>query len=320
VQRGRKPEALRRGWIGDVRTYHTLSEAPVGELRAIVDELGVGRGRIGAELGFEQRMGLPVAEWERVRTALAPAEMVDAAPLLWELRAVKDGTEIDALRRAGRITAGAYAALFASLRSGDRDVDVCRRMRMLQLEAGADAAWAMIAGGRGHYDLAGGSGAGTTFEPTDMAWLDAGCSVDGYWSDFSRAAVLGSASLAQRDAQAAIVSLTDTAVSRIRPGVPVAELAALCAERLSGLGLAITVPISDWAGRVGHGIGLDMTEPPHISITDPAILREGMVITIEPGFATEDGVFHAEANVLVSRDGAEVLSLAPSALTEVRIT
>jgi Xaa-Pro aminopeptidase len=260
-----------------------------------------------------------VAEWQRLVAALAPARIVDAAPLLWELRAIKGATEIEALRRAGRITAQAFAALFASLRPGDRDVEVCRRMRMLQLELGADAAWAMVAGGRGHYDLSGGTGVGTTFEPGDMAWLDAGCSVGGYWSDYSRAAVLGPASSAQRQAQAAIVALTEAVVARVRPGVAVAELATLCAEGLAGLGLEVTVPISDWAGRVGHGIGLEMTEPPHVSVTDPTLLTEGMVISIEPGVATGDGVFHAEANVLVTRDGAELLSVAPTTVTEVRI-
>jgi Xaa-Pro aminopeptidase len=319
VQRGRRPEALRRAWIGEVRTYEALSVAPVPELLGIVSDLGLRRARIGAELGFEQRMGLSVTEWERIVAALAPAEIVDAAHLLWELRAVKDPAEIAALRRAGAITAGAYEALFASLLPGDRDVEVCRRMRMLQLELGADTAWSMVAGGHGYYDLSGGTGVGAAYEPGDIAWLDAGCSVEGYWSDFSRAAVIGPPSSAQRDAQDAIVALTEDAVARVRPGVAVAELAALCDDGLSGLGLAVTVPIARWAGRVGHGIGLEMTEPPHVSATDRTVLGEGMVISLEPGVATEDGVFHAEANVLVTRDGREVLSIAPSGLTEVRL-
>ena len=64
--------------------------------------------------------------------------------------------------------------------------------------------------------------------------------------------------------------------------------------------MPVTSDISGLAGRVGHGVGLDMTEPPHISEDDATVLAPGMTITIEPGVATPFGLFHAEQNVLVT--------------------
>ena len=90
VHTGRAYEARALSWIEDVRTYEPLSAAPVGELAAIMREREVFGGRIGMELGFEQRLGLPPAELDRLRAELAPTVIADAAMLLWQLRMIKE--------------------------------------------------------------------------------------------------------------------------------------------------------------------------------------------------------------------------------------
>jgi Xaa-Pro aminopeptidase len=90
-----------------------------------------------------------------------------------------------------------------------------------------------------------------------------------------------------------------------------------CLRQLDALGLPITSSITQLAARVSHGMGLDMTEPPHLGPHDKTVLKKGMVITIEPGVATTYGTFHVEENVLVTEDGAEVLSRAPRVLKQI---
>lgn len=80
------------------------------------------------------------------------------------------------------------------------DQEVVRRMRAAQVAGGAASGWAMVGGGEGFCDLSVGTGIGRPFRPGEMVWLDAGCLVRGYWSDYSRAAVLGPASVEQHDA------------------------------------------------------------------------------------------------------------------------
>jgi Xaa-Pro dipeptidase len=317
VHEGRAHEARRYGWVGDVRTYERLSIAPVEVITSGLRDLGIGAGRIGVELGFEQRLGMPVAELERVRDAVRPAELVDAADLLWGLRRVKSSFEIEAMRRACEITAGAYASVFATLRAGLRERDVALGLKEAMLRSGGDDPWVAITSGAGNYDLATGVGSERILEPGDMVWADSGCSVDGYWSDFGRGAVIGRASQDQRALQAKVHDITMTGVELARPGMSTGEIARIVNGRMAELGVATTSSISDLAGRIGHGVGLDITEPPHVTESDRTILEPGMVITIEPGVATEYGIFHIEEQVLVTEGAPVVLSRSPRDLIEV---
>jgi Xaa-Pro dipeptidase len=314
VHTGREFEARSLSWIRDVRTYDRLSVAPVAELRAAVRSAALDGGRIGAELGFEQRLGIPVLELQRIEEAVAPAAIVDASPLLWDLRLRKAPWDVAAMRQACACTAGAYDRMFASVRLGSTEREVALTMMMETGRAGGGSPWVAITSGPGRYDVLMGSGADRALEHGDMVWLDSGCTVDSLWSDFGRAGVVGGPTAEQTHAQRMIIDITAAGVGLVRPGRPVAEIAATLNERVRTIGLPVTSDISALAGRVGHGVGLDMTEPPHVSEDDDTILEPGMTITIEPGVATAFGLFHAEQNVLVTDDGHEVLTLSPSHL------
>lgn len=317
VHRGREFEARSLSWVSDVRTYGRLSVAPLDELRAAIKSAGVAGGRIGAELGFEQRLGIPLLELERIEEAIAPAAVVDASALLWGLRLHKAPWDVDAMRRACVCTAGAYDRMFSAIRGGSTEREVALTMMVETGRAGGGSPWVAITSGPGRYDVLMGSGDDRVLERGDMVWLDSGCTVDGLWSDFGRAGVVGGPTSEQTDGQRQIIEITTLGVELVRPGRPVAEIAAALNERVRGLDLQLTSDISGLAGRVGHGVGLDMTEPPHVSEDDETVLAPGMTITIEPGVATAFGLFHAEQNVLVTDDGHEVLSRSPQHLRTV---
>jgi Xaa-Pro aminopeptidase len=319
VHEGRESEARRYSWITDVRAYRPLSVAPVAELRSIVIDLGLRGGRLGAELGREQRLGMPVLELERVRAELAPTSIEDAAEVLWSLRMIKSAADLADLRRACRFTAAAYAATFRETRGGDLDRAAVRRLSTAMADLGGQEPWVLVASGPGNYHLATGAPLDRRLEPGDVLWFDAGCAVNGFWSDFSRAGVIGRPSAEQRDAQRRIVELTGRGVAMVRPGVPVAEIAAAVDAGVCAIGIPVEAATSDLAGRVGHGVGYDVTEPPHVSPTDPTILAPGMVITVEPGIATPFGLFHAEEVVAVTTTGHEILSRSPRHLRSIRI-
>jgi Xaa-Pro dipeptidase len=308
VHTGREAEARRYAWIDDVRTYARLSVAPLEQLDQAFRDRGLTGGRIGAELGREQRLGMPVAEFERVRLELAPARFEDAADLLWDLRMIKTEDDIAAIRRACLITARAYRDTFRVARAGDIDRMLVARLGAAMTARNGHAPWVLIASGAGNYALATGAPHDRRLQPGDMLWFDAGCSVDGFWSDFSRAGVVGRPSADQREAQRRIVELTARGIAMVRPGMAVAEIAALVNAGVREIGLPVEVATSDQAARVGHGIGYDVTEPPHVSVDDSTVLEPGMVITIEPGVATSFGLFHAEEVVLVTATGHEILS------------
>jgi Xaa-Pro aminopeptidase len=67
-------------------------------------------------------------------------------------------------------------------------------------------------------------------------------------------------------------------------------------------------------GRIGHGISLMSTEPPHVAHYDETIMTPNLVFTIEPRFITDDGIFNCEELVLVTEQGGEFLTSAPREL------
>jgi Xaa-Pro aminopeptidase len=312
VHTGRALEAQRFSWIGDVRVYERLGVPPLGLLAPLLAEQGPPGAVIGMELGGELRLGLSVTDFELIREGLAPARVVDASPAIWDVRLRKNAAEVAAIRSACARTATAYQRTFASLAPGTAESAV--RARMLAGLSGDG--WAVITSGRGNYDLATGPGTPRVVEPGDMVWLDAGCSFSGFSSDFSRAAVIGTPSPEQVEAHHAICEITRAAVTLATPGRPVSEIAAYCDDAIARLGIPLTSSVSGLARRVGHGLGLSTTEPPSLALDDPTVLEAGMVITIEPGFATEFGIFHVEQNVVVTDDGPDVLSTAPWELHE----
>jgi len=318
VQDWRKAEAVRTSWVTDVRSYHRLSKVPFDQLDDLWESHRLANGIVGAELGAELRLGVPWLDFEELRAHFSTTRFVDASDLLWRLRMVKDEGEIEFIRRACRITADAYGSTFAGASAGMPGRELVWRMKSAMLAAGGSDPWVLSSFGPGSYDFGTASPDDRTLEPGHMLWMDAGCSVGGYWSDFSRAAVVGRAAPEQRDLQRAIHEVTAQGVDMIRPGRPVAEIAARCNEGVARLGVPVTTPLSTLAGRIGHGLGLDVTELPHVAEHDPTVLVPGMVITVEPGVATAYGTFHVEENVLVTEHGHEVLSVSPWELMEVK--
>jgi Xaa-Pro dipeptidase len=314
VHCGRKAEAQRFSWVKDVREYTQLSQVPVQLIRDALKECGSLGGKLGMELGFEQSFDVPYLEFSRLQRGLPATTIVDAGSCLWRLRMIKSEAELACQRRACQILSDAYAKTFTAVREGTTELEVANHLRTHFENEGATDHWILITSGRGNYDLATKLPDARPIRRGDMVWIDAGCAVCGYWSDFSRAAVVGEPSAEQCRAQETIHQITWEAVQKVRPGTSASQLAQACKTRLAKLDFVITSSISGLASRVGHGVGLDVTEPPHIAEYDETVLEPGMVITLEPGVATEYGTFHVEENVLVTPEGCEVLSTAPRAL------
>lgn len=317
VHSGRELEAQGYSWITDIRTFHRLSHAPLETMMQALDDTGLTSGRIGAELGPEASLDIPVEDFLRLQRLLPAVVFVDAGSVLWPVRFRKSEAEIACIREACAITTSAYAAMFDQAREGLREVDMARAMADATLAAGAGNPWSIITCGAGSYDLASKLPSSRRLAAGDFFWMDAGCAVGGYYSDFGRAGVVGGATAQQREAQARIHAVTMLGVEMIRPGVTTGEIAQRCNAALASIDFPITSSISGLAARVGHGLGMVTTELPHVAEDDETVLEVGMVLTIEPGVGTTFGTFHVEENVVVTETGYELLSHAPRELVTI---
>jgi len=294
-------------------TYDRLSSLPAAELRGALDDAGVSTGRIGVEYGPETTLSVPAGEFREFAEG-ADATFVDAQPLLADLRSRKSAAEIERIERACEITDGAFSRTFADVSAGTTGAEVGSLFRRHLLDLGGTAPWGLVACGPGEYDRTASGGSDRTVERGDMVWIDGGCAVDGYFSDFSRAGVVGGPSRRQREAQRAVRRITRHAVDAIEPGVSTSEVASEADTAIDDLDLPTTAHLSRLAGRVGHSLGLQVTELPSLGAGNDGTFEPGMVLTVEPAFATDYGTFHVETNVVVTGDGTRTLPASPREL------
>ena len=133
--------------------------------------------------------------------------------------------------------------------------------------------------------------------------------MNGYGADYERAGIIGGATSEQQELQLAVHEATMAGIDMIQPGLPVRSVVETVSQRLERAGLQRLD-----AGRLGHGLGLNSSEPPDVSLTDPTILATGMVFTVEPAIVRDDGIYQIEQNVVVTDTGYEILSRSPHEL------
>lgn len=275
------------------------------ELKKIMEDLGMSQGRIGFELGFEQRIGFQVDTYEALKEALSEAEFVDAAPLIWSQRIIKSPKEIECLRRACQATSYAHDKVFANVSKGMTEREISQLAQKYMLDGGAEyPGFVIITSGEGNYERISKVSTDRQLQDGDLLWIDLGARYNGYWSDFCRTGVVGEISEERKELQRKIHGITMRAAECMKPGVPVSEVARACGRELERAGFEATFE----CGRMGHGMGLMSTEPPSVTIYDDTILQEGMIINLEPGVVNEIGVFDLEENFVITKDGYELLS------------
>jgi Xaa-Pro aminopeptidase len=305
VQEFAGPEAKSRSAVQDVRTFKEIMSAPVNGVVEIMKELGMDSGKVGWELGYEQRMDLSFNDYQAIKEKLPNAQFVDASDLIWKLRMIKLPFEIECMRTANKIAGRSFDRCFKEIHEGMTEKEIARKLVAIMAEEGAELpGFIIVISGVGNYDRISARPTDRVIRKGDLVWIDAGVNYNGYWTDYCRAGVVGGATAEQRRLQSIVHEVTMQGCKAIAPGVRVEEIYNTCAKEFIAHGL----PWSFECGRAGHGVGLQLTEPPSIAGCDSTILQPGMVITVEPGYVSDLGCFDIEENVLVTEDGFEILS------------
>jgi Xaa-Pro dipeptidase len=291
-------------WVQDVRSWEGFAAEGIDLVATTLRELGLAGGQIGAELGHEQRINLPFAEFVRLQGLLPEARFVDAADLLWKLRLTKSPAEIEYLRRSNEITSTAYSETFATLREGMTEREIYAAWVMSAFRQGAERpGYLPMTSGEGNYHRRAALPNDRALRRGDLFWMDGGCIYRGYWTDVARMAAIGSATDRQKQHYTIVRSAMHKAIQATRPGVTMAELVGVARKEMEDHDVKLTA-----LSRIGHGIGLDITEPPSIVASDPTVVRPGMALTMEPTSMTEFGFFQLEENYVVTEDGPVILT------------
>lgn len=233
-------------WAPGLRTYDGLATDVVRvALTDLVQQAAPRARTLGLELGYEQRLGMSVTDYEALRARFPDRRFVDASRLLWELRMVKSAAELARVERAVGITDQAFAAVLPTLHPGLTEREIAGQFQAEMASGGASTSWVLIQSGT--YDRGGLVARDRPVQAGEMVWVDMGANVLGYWADFCRAAVLGALTARQRQLQADIREITRLGIDAIRPGVPVAEVARVCAREMARRRL----PFNTWGCGTG---------------------------------------------------------------------
>jgi len=298
---------LAGGWIDDVRSWPAPrpSDDGVSLLTGTLASLPRLFGRVGMELGRESTVRMPLLDFLQVRERLTQFEIVDGSPCIWETRRVKSAAEIAHIRASCQLVSRAFEALPSQVAVGRSEADVCRDLTIDILRRGADTVpFIAAASGPGGYPQIISRPSARKLQRGDVIIIDVGATLSGYFCDFDRNYALGSLSPEALAAQDAVWRATEAGIAAAVPGATTTQLWAAMMKVLEAAGMR-----GNNVGRLGHGLGLQLTEPPSNMPDDDTPLEPGMVMTIEPGMEYAPGkmIVHEE-NVVITENGAELLT------------
>jgi len=301
---------MQRTWVEDIRTWSSPDPFDDG-VSLLVDsirELAGPTPCIGVPMARETMVRACLNDQSAIRSALAGAQWVDASTSIRLARHIKSKAEIDKLAFVCDVTSRAFARVPDMVEIGMTESEVFRAFKVSCLQLGADDCAYLVgaAGKSGYEDIISPPG-NKALCAGDILILDTGCTFDGYFADFDRNFAFSYADEATRSAHHRVWDATEAGLGSIKPG-------ATCNEVFHAMDKVMhadndAYPRGTSVGRLGHGLGIELTETPSIAAFDDTPLQPGMVMTLEPSYSYAPGKMMVhEENIVVTHDGFELLS------------
>ncbi len=224
------------------------------------------------------------------------------------LRSIKDAGEVNLIREACAIASRTLTELLAGIKPGIGERDIALELEYRMRQNGAEGvSFPTICASGANAALPHASPGTRKLMAGDAVVIDFGAVYEGYHSDETYTFFLGSASSRQRELYGIVKEAHDRAIGATKAGVPCSDIDRIARDHLEAAGVG-----KFFSHGTGHGVGLDVHEPPRIAAPSKAILEAGMVVTIEPGvYLPGEWGIRIEDTVLVNKDDCEVLTKIP---------
>jgi Xaa-Pro aminopeptidase len=289
----------------ELRVYR--SGAPMPEaLREAAAEAGV------RAIGFDPNH-LPYATWRELSDALdGIAELMAAPDLVDRLRMVKDPDEIETLRASIDLNEAAFAHLARTVQPGITERALAWEMEnFVRTHGGEGVSFDPITVGGPNSAIPHAQPSDRAIRADELVLFDIGALLHGYCSDMTRTVCIESVPDELENVWKVVVEAQAQAEARANPGMTGAEVDAIARGVIREAGYG-----DQFVHGTGHGVGLEIHEPPWITPTRGVdVLEPGMVFSIEPGvYLPGIGGVRMEDLLLLTENGAEVLSTSPKKL------
>jgi len=231
--------------------------------------------------------------------------------LVWELRKVKDEKELELVRKAGELTSEGMKVAFEAVKPGVREYDVAAEIEYAMRRKGSwGTAFETIVASGVRSAFPHGGCTERKIQKGDLVVVDIGAAYQCYRSDMTRTIVAGKPSAKQKKICEIVRLAQEKAFQAVKPKARARDIDAVARKVIEDAGYG-----EYFVHGLGHGVGLEIHEPPTLSQESKDGLRTGNVVTIEPGiYIVGFGGIRIEDTVLVRRRKAEKFTKGPYAL------
>ncbi len=297
---------FKKTFIKDIHTWPSpnLKGDDISPLKSLLETLPSRFGAIGAELGKEMSIRMPAIDFNLLQDNFK-FDIVDGASLIWALRSVKTLNEIKKIEKVAQIVSEVFCVLPTFISANDSERDVAKKVKKEILKGGVDSIpYLPVISGRGGVSQIIGNPTDKLISSGDFLFIDTGATFDGYFCDFDRNFAIGTASDELKRTNEILWHATEEGIKNLVPGAKTQDVWKKINKKIEDFGFMVK-----GEGRYGHGVGLQLTEPPSISSFDNSIIQENMVLTIEPSMEYKPGkIIVHEENIFVSKDGPVLLT------------
>ncbi len=284
--------------------FHPWSDdqGPEAALEALLTEAGARASGLSVVLDETMRADFAL----RLLDALDSPRRRFTEDTVGLLRAAKDDSEFTAIKAAHLLNDRAVAAAFAGLKVGITEKEVVEGIKAFYAREGATLEFCSVcfgASGAFPHHTPGGDG----LQQNMAVLIDTGCRIDGYPSDMTRCGYFGTPEAEYEAVFAVVEQAVQAALGAARPGARASDVDKAARDVIAAAGYG-----DRFLHRTGHGLGVDIHEPPYIAANSDVVLAEGNVFSIEPGIYLE-GRFgiRLEEIVILRADGPEIFSEMP---------
>ncbi|MFY9728352.1 MAG: Xaa-Pro peptidase family protein [Bryobacteraceae bacterium] len=278
----------------------------------LVEGVAAALRRLGAiRIGYEPAR-MTCGEFQKLQSRLPMQASLEPFPaVVEELRMIKSPAEMTLIRRSVELNSRAFELAVRHVQPGmtERDLAAEIEYRMRRLGAEKPSFETIVAGGR-RSALPHAQPTAARLRNGGLVVVDMGAFCDGYASDMTRMLFLGAPGARVKRVYRAVLEAQLAAVDRVRAGVTASSVDAAARRVLRAYGLDRA-----FVHSTGHGLGLEIHEPPRLGKRDKTILQPGMAVTLEPGVYLEDfGGIRIEDTVEVTETGCKILTPTPKEL------
>lgn len=247
--------------------------------------------------------GVTHIQYEKIRN-IRGIKLLESAGVIEALRMIKSGREVDFIRKACRISAFVFSRMTARLKPGISEQDAAEEIGSLMRRSGAEPAFDTIVASGVRSSFPHAAPTGKKIRNGDAVVMDFGARYKGYVSDLTRTVFMGSMGEKEKKIYGIVRNAQTQALNCMKDGCAAGRIdsAARCFIDKKGYG-------KYFVHSTGHGLGREIHEDPRIGRQDKMILKEGMIVTVEPGIYIPSAFgVRIEDTVLVTKKGSEILT------------